>query len=165
MGRANAGGMWYLCRRLVKRGETVTSINMSPTAGAFVDVKADFLTSGNGQEDHRERIRSALAAAAAENGPGVVWFPPGVSPQESDRKFCPDVPDSNIQLHGVKGRSWMKARAGLTRLSTFCISSRRRTSQFAIWVSTATGGMPGRRLPRAYTPDVADTHTLCERHD
>jgi pectate lyase-like protein len=101
---------------IAKRGGTVTSINMPSTAGAFVDVKADFSASGNGQHDDSESIRSALAAAVAETGPGVVWFPPGVylvSPQEPGHRFCLDVPDSNVQLRGVKGRSWIKAGAGL----------------------------------------------------
>ena len=55
-----------------------TTTSLAIAATTVIDVKAEpFNAVGNGQHDDGAPIRNALAAAAATDGPAVVWFPAG----------------------------------------------------------------------------------------
>jgi len=83
----------------------------------FMNVQTDFHAAGDGHTDDRQAIKDAFAAAVSLEGPAAVFFPPGeymVSQDQAlSQPYCLDLPGSNIQIWGVKGRSWIKAMAGL----------------------------------------------------
>jgi hypothetical protein len=69
----------------------------------------DFGAFGNGINDDRPAIQSALNAAASVGG-NVVFFPPGIYivSEEVGNPWSIDLPGNGITLFGVRGNSWLK---------------------------------------------------------
>src|SRR6516165_9230951 len=68
----------------------------------------DFGAFGNGINDDRPAIQSALNAAASVGG-NVVFFPPGIYivSEEVGNPWSIDLPGNGIRLFGVRGNSWL----------------------------------------------------------
>jgi len=93
----------------------------SPLSVVAVGAPAGFLTPeqfgavGNGVTDDRAAIQAMLNAAGALNGLANIRFGPKVYivGRSSTNAFCLDLPNGNLTIEGVPGRSTLKQPAGL----------------------------------------------------